>query len=366
MNLTLEMFRVEIEVTKNKMSARIAFDSNDLPEGLEYAFYLMHEEIKTEVKYYSKLNYTEFQLIEDGEYYVVGFVKWDLKKLIKKSEKIKFQFDSKYPITVKKKLPISIFGSCVSRDLFEFDREKQFELKTYIARQSIVSAVSPPLPCNMEDIQLKSIFQKKAVYNDFVKETFSLFKNDGSKYLMIDLIDERFSISKYSKDGIHSIITYSSPLQESNYINKWNLKLNSIPRYRKKWRRNRYFAGNKALDIYLEDFCNKILEIYKPENIILHKGKMVNYYRNKDGEIKEFPPYYLNWNKKVNDLIQYMYDFMEKKFTNCFVIDFCDEYYADEEHRWGLAPMHYQKEYYIKIFEELEKYISEQDENERV
>ena len=47
-------------------------------------------------------------------------------------------------------------------------------LKSYIARQSVVSSVSKPISITYNDIQLNSEFQKKAVFNDFNKNTFDI------------------------------------------------------------------------------------------------------------------------------------------------------------------------------------------------
>lgn len=38
-------------------------------------------------------------------------------------------------------ISVNIFGSCVSRDIFRFDKDKSFEIPLYIARTSIVSAL---------------------------------------------------------------------------------------------------------------------------------------------------------------------------------------------------------------------------------
>lgn len=65
---------------------------------------------------------------------------------------------------------ISIFGSCVSRDILNSKNAKSMKLDTYIARQSVISDVSPAIDCNCDDFDLKSAFQRKMIYNDFAKK----------------------------------------------------------------------------------------------------------------------------------------------------------------------------------------------------
>ena len=94
-------------------------------------------------------------------------------------------------------LPVSIFGSCVTRDALEYDYRHYLKLNSYICRQSMVSSVSAPVICSIEDINLQSKFQRRQVYNDLVKNMYDMLNNDSSRYLIIDLIDERFRLIKY-------------------------------------------------------------------------------------------------------------------------------------------------------------------------
>ncbi|MCE5219850.1 MAG: DUF6270 domain-containing protein [Clostridium sp.] len=358
MELNESIFDVDVGTFRNNLKCKIVL-RDIVSDNFQYAFYLIYDKERIDTKYYTKNNTAEFHLTDDGEYSVVGFVKYEEEVAIKKSQSINFKFNSDYPVESegfeKNPIPISIFGSCVSRDLLEFDRRKKFNLRTYVARQSIVSAVSPPIKCNVEDINLQSKFQREMVYNDLAKETFERFKGDGSKYLMIDLIDERYKILKYNQLGAESVITYSASLQESGYLKE----LDIIPRKKKRkiFGGKSYYVYNKKLDWYLKEFCDRILNIYKSQNIIIHKCKMVDYYINSLGTISKFDINNLSNNKKVNDLLDYMYDYLEANIPNSMVIDICDSFCADENHKWGLAPMHYEQEYYVKAFAEIQKML---------
>ena len=61
------------------------------------------------------------------------------------------------------KIRLSIFGSCVTRDILTFDSENRIELKNYIARQSVISAVCPKIGAEESEIDLYSPVQKRMV-----------------------------------------------------------------------------------------------------------------------------------------------------------------------------------------------------------
>ena len=53
----------------------------------------------------------------------------------------------------------------------------------------------------------------------------------------------------------------------------------------------------------------------------------------------------------INELYKYMYDYMEHLLKECFVIDISRNFIADEGHKWGLEPFHFQEEYYKRVLE---------------
>ena len=77
---------------------------------------------------------------------------------------------------------ICIFGSCCSRDIFEYDFLNRFTICTYIARQSIISSVSSAVPIAAGDITLDSSFQKRQIYCDFNKTVFEQMKAGGGEW----------------------------------------------------------------------------------------------------------------------------------------------------------------------------------------
>lgn len=112
-------------------------------------------------------------------------------------------------------IKINIYGSCVSRDIFEWDKEKQFSIPVYVARTSILSNLNTNIwNINSTDINLDSPFQKEAVMTDLNKTVYDKFKSNMSDYLLIDFIDERFRIAKM--DNLYA--TYSVEMMNSHFL----------------------------------------------------------------------------------------------------------------------------------------------------
>lgn len=246
-----------------------------------------------------------------------------------------------------RKKTINIFGSCVSRDLLEFGKENNFSLKSYSARSSVVSAVSEPVKVQEGELSLASKFQKQQVLRDISKSLWKELSENPSDYLMIDFIDERFSLGKYK----NTYVTLSNEFVESHFLEKQYTIIE-----RKKEGAN-YFIEEKLLHTYLDEFLDRVLVQYKPAQIILHRAKHVDKYISKNGRVKKFSKVYLQYNQKMNDMLDYMYDYVEKRLPECISLDFGAEYYADENHKWGLSTMHYEGDYYIRVLNELEKKI---------
>lgn len=112
-------------------------------------------------------------------------------------------------------IKINIYGSCVSRDIFEWDKEKQFCIPVYVARTSILSNLNTNIwNMNSTDINLDSPFQREAVMTDLNKTVYDKFKSNMSDYLLIDFIDERFRIAKV--DNLYA--TYSVEMMNSHFL----------------------------------------------------------------------------------------------------------------------------------------------------
>lgn len=316
-----------------------------------YAFYVFYNEKRIITRWYETSNKVEVKSVGEGLYYAVGFVKEnDMQPTIMVSPPM--QVIERKDSFELPPVSFSIFGSCVSRDLLEYDEARNVKLDLYFARQSIVSAVSAKVPITLEEINLKSNFQKRQIYYDFNKTAFQMIKENVSDFLFLDLVDERFSLVNIG----NSYVTRSSTLLESGVVPEDVSGVDKVE-YVDEYGHNSYQVEGIDIRVYLDRFCNKILESYKSERIILHVVRGAEYYCDVNGNIQKFEPNVLGYFKRLNRMWSFMYDYLYKKMTDCIYIDISSGYLADEKHVWGLSPIHFQKEYYEKVLEEINKVI---------
>lgn len=235
------------------------------------------------------------------------------------------------------KTKLNIFGSCVTRDIMEYDYRKVFCINEYIARQSIISSLSVPVEFDENDIKLDSTFQTKQLESDLKKNALARLENSDAEYLIIDLIEERFKIGKVA----NSYITFSNELWQSDIFKNMNLKI-----YEKKKRGQRIYFRYKDIQIYVNKFFDCLLKKYSQNRIIIHEVYLSDYFIDKTGEKKIFPNNYVIYNHKINSILAYMYGCTKKRIPYANVLSISSKYIADEKHKWGLAPMHFQEEYY--------------------
>lgn len=113
---------------------------------------------------------------------------------------------------------VFIYGSCVSRDIFELDSIKhRVEICYYQARSSMASAFSSEVIQDQYTSDLTSNFQRRMVSVDLDKTLPDLIQKTSFDSFLIDLIDERYDLY-LTKDN--QLITLSSELlsvfEESN------------------------------------------------------------------------------------------------------------------------------------------------------
>lgn len=243
------------------------------------------------------------------------------------------------PITAPRRT-LSIFGSCVSRDVLAIANDTKFDLKAYIARQSVLSAVAAKIPEDEIPLQNPSAFQLRMVKSDLRKDAFQVLKANQSDYLLLDCIDERFPLLALCGSCVTaSFEFYASTAQ----------RYRSARKLEKHVKDGRLYLKDRCVEGAIEEFCARLREIYAPEQIILHYALMVNQYHAKSGQLTPFEPEKISANYCINGIIETIYSRIQAYLPGVHVIREIDGMAADENHKWGLAPMHYQKEYYDRV-----------------
>lgn len=141
--------------------------------------------------------------------------------------------------------------------------------------------------------------------NDLYKTQFEVLKQDKARFCVLDFIDERFGLIKIGE----TYITKSNELLNSGWLNG------------KEYSEVKYFCKNgiwtvddSDLETYLGAYLDKLLKCYKPRNIIVYEAYFVDCYIDENGIRQPFERPHLVNNRKVNDMLKYLYDYTKSIF----------------------------------------------------
>ena len=229
---------------------------------------------------------------------------------------------------------IGIFGSCVTRDLFE-DPELRPALGQYTSRTTLASIVAEPVPIDPALVRLDSAFQRRCVLEDFAKTFFEQLAKDPPDFLVVDLIDERFELVRTDR----SLVTRSSAFVSAG--------LDHAPGLAGQERVKRLTgeAAQMVVDA-IPAFTERLTEILPPERVILHRAFWLTSFR-RDGQTYRFPQDRVAFANHQNAALRHAYDALAKSLGRKapeIALD-PDAYAADAHHKWDLEPFHYEPDY---------------------
>lgn len=223
---------------------------------------------------------------------------------------------------------VLIVGSCVSRDAFNL--EHQHTLVDYIARTSLASAFRPPFRWLTDErlSRIESSFQRRLVDIDARKRLSAILQAADYDVLLLDLIDERFSLVTIDGDTA----TYSSEMAKTGIGNE------PAASVVKPDDGNRMSAWIDGLG-HIIDICRQ-----KHANIILNR---VWWSRVDDqGE-----PFQTNAVETGNKHLARLYSHIPASITQ---IEYPDGMLVGSSaHRWGRSPFHFAEVAYRHLIESI-------------
>lgn len=236
---------------------------------------------------------------------------------------------------------VAIFGSCVSRDLFE-DARLRPSLGHYGARSSVISAVATPVAIDPARVAISSEWQRRCVLADFGKTFFDSLEQQRPDWLVIDLIDERFDVLCTSG----SFVTRSSAFQAAGLDDATDLGLQPIRRMSP--------DGRALFAAAAPDFVARVLELVPRERIVLHRALWCTRF-GRGGAVLDFPEERRQLSELQNAMLRDGYDALEEAFGGVGATIAVDPatHLADAHHRWELEPYHYEPAYNAHAAHEL-------------
>ena len=234
---------------------------------------------------------------------------------------------------------LGIFGSCVTRDLFE-DAALRPALARYASRSSLISAVAAPVALDHARVRLDSAFQRRCVIEDFDKRFLTKLEHERLDWLVIDLIDERFDVLRTPA----SYVTCSSAYQGAGLAADDGFD------------RVRRLTGEAAalIERAAREFAERVTAVLAPERVIVHRARWMLRYRD-GAALHDFRADRADFAAHHNDALDHAYDALEQHLGGgaaAIALD-RDRYVADARHRWDLEPFHYEPAYNAAALERL-------------
>lgn len=227
---------------------------------------------------------------------------------------------------------ILIFGSCVSRDILNFDENNDISLASYYARSSFASAFHQDVVMDIYSENITSAFQRRMVQADLSKS----FPMDLAKLsfdqILVDLIDERFDLFAFHSGGV---CTLSNEFISSGFECRDDLG-------------RRIKSGSEEFFTLWERGWSRFVEILnnlgKLETVRVNRVFWAE--RTSDGG-NFFPHYSDDRVQQANEFLKRLYARMALDIQHAQFLDFDKNIMIGAtEHRWGLSPFHYIDDYY--------------------
>lgn len=233
---------------------------------------------------------------------------------------------------------VFIYGSCVSRDAFDY-QQGLFSLVKYVARTSLAAQLAAPIVLPDLLAKVPSKFQHEMMLIDMDKSLFKLLQQHEYDMLLVDLIDERFSIGLFNG----ARLTLSREFLDAN------AKVQTYP----EWNR---FSDEKfaAWQRGFSELVALVKAKVKPVKIIINKV----YFADKVGPntLSAVPctAFLATEITRNNDYLSKMYQFIANTFPEIHCIQYTSDYFvANPQHKWGLAPFHYVDDLYNETIHQL-------------
>ena len=253
---------------------------------------------------------------------------------------------------MKKK--INIFGSCCTRELFNY--QEKYEVGCYVMQQSLFTLFAKPWTMSYEQAKGTddSKFKKRMMYYEFNKLGLKKVLEEPADYLIIDFADCRYDIYEFdSPQGVKIIYTHESRATFENIKDDKEFKnidkhyLNVVENF-----------DDKQLTEILKKFCEQILKVYDKDHIILNKIQMYDKYFE-DGVEKRLEN---NFHLSRKDFIAKIENIFLKVIPDCRVLETEESPVLNINHKFGGPhPMHYEDIYYEYKMKLLDNLISSQN-----
>lgn len=228
--------------------------------------------------------------------------------------------------------------------MLEYQHE-DIHLVKYVARTSLATQCSAPYVNETILARLPSKFQREMVQTDMTKTLFAQLQQASFDVLLLDFIDERFSVGLF--DGAR--LTLSREFLDANQ------KELSYPEW------NRFSQEKfKAWQRGFAELFDLISTKRQTPKIVVNKV----FFAENSGQSRQGASrchqFMASEIQRNNDYLSKLYSFIEVNYPQVQFIEFsADLFVANPAHKWGLAPFHYIDELYLVMLTQLKSYVTQ-------
>ncbi len=228
-------------------------------------------------------------------------------------------------------MKLLVFGSCVSRDILRYDYDNEIKLSDYYARCSLVSLFSAP--CINEHVlqRIESNFQRRMVRRDMDKSFLKEFRSAMADMLLVDFIDERFSLHLLPE----GCLTLSSEYRKALGFSLPHSTMGGF--------------SDKKLELWRRAF-DQFLDFVGTKNILINRA----YWTDKTSDESTISHVSQEKIREANSYLSMMYDHATSRLgLSCFIDHDPSDLYCDVGHKWGVSPFHYNENLYKKALRKI-------------
>lgn len=238
------------------------------------------------------------------------------------------------------KIRVAILGSCVTRDLFEFQKAalSDFEVCFYMARSSVISYMGMPGTDARIKVSGEGFEDKRASY-DLTKSHWEALERARPDIILIDFIDERIGLIQHKG----STFSASGPLIKA--FERANVDVE----IKRPWSTEIKTLRAWALPVFLERAASIC------PNLFVHKAVWATTYRDNDNQVASFEhSKFATLIELNNDIINEMIAPLEDSPTAVEQIGGMEAgLMAGGDHKWAFCPYHYTSTYYKTVAKQL-------------
>lgn len=243
---------------------------------------------------------------------------------------------------------VNVFGCCCSRNIFNYPPASEvFKINRFAFQVSVWSCFGTSLEIPSSDIQKikERPFTLRMIDYDFNKIACREFEKSPSDYFMIDLTSMSFPVYRIGYKG------------KETYVQNWLASsfmptLKDIPGFETFYYKKMTIQDVPEAEVYngLDQFCSWVLELYRPDQILLYLPRRAEQYILPDGEVRIFKDETILPNRKLDERISIYTEYVKNKLNGCHFVKYSKTLTAYDKETGNAPPpaLHYTMSNYIE------------------